>query len=363
MTSALLARPTVAMNLPGTASEPLVRVHGLRKSFAPRRTWKELIARPFDRPEPTVVTDNVSFEVCKAEFFGILGANGAGKTTIFRILAARLLPDSGTAVVDGCDILKDPRGVRMRLTPVVTDERSLYWRLTARENLELFASLYGVRGAEVAKRVSGLLETVELADTGNKMVGTFSSGMKQRLLIARALLGRPRVLLLDEPTRSLDPFSARRFRQFLRDELVARQGCTVLLATHSAEEAFELCDRVAILDRGRVLATGTVPNLMDQVHDDRHHVAVRLEQAQAARRILAVTDTDVRLLPEIHKDGWVRFDLRIPNGLDGASDVLARLVSAGIGVSHFQRLDLTLADLIERVVERRTTAHTAANDA
>ena len=102
---------------------------------------------------------------------------------------------------------------------------------------------------------------------------------------------------------------------------------------------------------------------MDQVHDDRHHVAVRLEQAQLARRILAVTDGDVRLLPEIHADGWVRFDLRIAGGADGASDVLSRLVSAGIGVSHFQRLDLTLADLIERVVQRRTTALPAANDA
>ncbi|HLV26346.1 MAG TPA: ABC transporter ATP-binding protein [Gemmatimonadales bacterium] len=354
-----LAVPSLLSTPAFVAGEPVVRVERLSKAFAPRRDWKDLLTKPFSRPAPVTVTDNVSFSVQRGEFFGLLGANGAGKTTIFRMLAARLLPDSGTATIDGCDIVRDPRGVRTRLTPVVTDERSLYWRLTAHDNMQLFASLYGVRGADTAPRIAQLLNAVELADTGNKMVGTFSSGMKQRLLIARALLGNPKVLLLDEPTRSLDPISARRFRQFLREELVAKQGCTVLLATHSAEEAFDLCDRVAILDHGRVLATGPVSRLMDQVRDDRYHVAVREHQAAAARQLLAICDSEVCLLPEIHTEGWVRFDLRIPGGPDGASELLASLTRAGVLVSHFQRLDLTLADLIERVVEQRTEAKDA----
>src|SRR5690606_12283158 len=192
-----------------------------------RRTWRQMLRQPFGRSERATVVDNVSFEVQKGEFFGLLGANGAGKTTLFRILAARLLPDTGTATVAGTDVVKDPARTRALLTPVVTDERSLHWRLSARENLELFAALFGLRGAAADARIDQLLASVELDDAGDKMVGTFSSGMKQRLLIARALLGQPRVLLLDEPTRSLDPISARRFRRFLREEITGRQGCTV----------------------------------------------------------------------------------------------------------------------------------------
>ncbi|HSH46152.1 MAG TPA: ABC transporter ATP-binding protein, partial [Longimicrobiales bacterium] len=233
------------------ARGPVVRVRGLTKTFPVRRSWRDLIREPFTRPERITALRDIHFDVGPAEFFGLLGANGAGKTTLFKMLAAQLLPDEGTALVKGFDVVREAAEVRRILTPVVADERSLNWRLTARQNLELFASLYGLRGPAADERVTSLLETVELTDTGTKMVGAFSSGMKQRLLIARALLGNPRVLLLDEPTRSLDPVSARRFRRFLREELAARQGCTVLLATHSADEAFDLCDRVAILDRGR----------------------------------------------------------------------------------------------------------------
>ena len=338
---------------------PIVRASGLTKQFAERRGWRELARHPFQRADRVTVVDDVSFDVAPGEFFGLLGANGAGKSTLFRMLSAALLPDAGGATVDGYDVVAEPRAVRTRLTPVVTDERSLNWRLTARENLDLFAALYAVDPREVPARIDQLLDTVGLSDTGNKMVGTFSSGMKQRLLIARSLLARPRVLLLDEPTRSLDPISARRLREFLRTEIIGRQGCTVLLATHSAEEAFELCDRVAVLERGRLLAVGPVRELMGAVSDDAYHLEVRESQHATLLRLLG-DDASIREVGEASVSGWTRVQLRIPDGADGAADALGRLARAGVDISHFQRVELTLADLIERIVDRHSGVGTHA---
>ncbi len=335
------------------AAHAIVSVDAVTKSFAARRGWRDLLTRPFRRAERVTVVDRVSFEVGPSEFFGLLGANGAGKTTLFRMLSTQLLPDSGTAHIDGCDVVRDPRAVRSLLTPVVADERSLNWRLTARENLELFAALYGVPRSALHARVSELLDVVELSDAGSKMVGMFSSGMKQRLLIARALLPRPRVLLLDEPTRSLDPISARRFRQFLRDEIAGRQQCTVLLATHNAEEAFELCDRVAVLDRGRLLAVGSVAQLAGEVRDDRYRVTVRAAHVAAAERGLAAIAADLRRIDERDADGWCVLELTIAGGPDGAAEVVARLARAGVDVAGLERRPLTLADLLERIVQRK----------
>ena len=339
--------------------ETIVSARSLTKSFAVRRTWRELVRSPFGRSERATVVNDVSFDVQQGEFFGLLGANGAGKTTLFRILAARLLPDAGTAIVAGTDVVRDPARTRSLLTPVVTDERSLHWRLSARENLELFAALFGLRGSAATARVDYLLRSVELDDTGDKMVGTFSSGMKQRLLIARALLGQPRVLLLDEPTRSLDPISARRFRQFLKDEITGRQGCTVLLATHSAEEAFDLCERVAILDRGRMVASGRVSELAAQVSDDRFQVAIRADQAATLRSLLAREGVEcIERGTDETVGAWARYDLLVPGGADGAAALLSRITREGIAVSQFQQMELTLADLIERVVQKkRLTLH------
>jgi ABC-2 type transport system ATP-binding protein len=335
-------------------AQAIVRVSGLTKQFAVRRSWPELLRAPLRKAVRTTVVNGVSFEVAQGEFFGLLGANGAGKTTLFKMLATQLLPDSGSASIAGADVTSQPAAVRQLLTPVGADERSLNWRLTARQNLQLFAALYGLRGSQAAARIDELLHLVELHETGHKLVGTFSSGMKQRLLIARALLSRPRVLLLDEPTRSLDPVSARRFRRFLREEVGNRQNCTVLLATHNADEALELCDTVAVLDRGRLLATGTAQELMRQVSDDRYQVTVRERQLDALNFALgALAESDLRVLEErADSPGWVRLEVRIPHGADAAAQLLGKLTRTGIDVAHFERVNLSLADLLERIVRK-----------
>jgi ABC-2 type transport system ATP-binding protein len=191
--------------------------------------------------------DGISFEVKAGEIFGFLGPNGAGKTTTIKILTGQLRPTSGHAWVMGCDVVQE----RQRLKPqigVVFDSQNLYARLSGRDNLRFYARLYRVEKA----RVEEVLTQVGLAERARDKVQTYSNGMQQRLLIARGLLHKPRVLFLDEPTRGLDPNVARDIRAIVRD--LARRGMTVFLTTHYMEEADQLCQRVAIIDRGRIVA-------------------------------------------------------------------------------------------------------------
>lgn len=345
-------RRTGSSSAPSHDREPIVSISGLSKSFPVRRGWLETIRHPRQRLATPVVQD-VTCEIYPGEFFGLLGPNGAGKTTLFKMLATLVRPDAGTATIAGLDVARQPEKIRRVLAPVIASERSLYWRISARENLRLYATLQGLVGAVASRRVDEVLEVIELADTGDKMVGQFSSGMRQRLLIGRALLARPQVLLLDEPTRSLDPISARRFRSFLRDEIVAKQGCTVLLATHTTEEALELCDRVGILDNGRLLAVGTADALAAEVADERY----RLWTDQPEHRCFAsladqrVVDRLVVQTPD--ENGWTWVEIDVPGGPARAADVVAFLVENAVPVARFERVSLSLADLIERVVEHR----------
>jgi ABC-2 type transport system ATP-binding protein len=332
------------------AATSAVSVEGLTKRFAVRRTWAEAIRTPFSREMRAALAD-VDLQVGHGEFVGLLGPNGAGKTTLFKILSTLILPDAGHASVLGHDVVRHPAETREVLSPVIADERSLHWRLNAVENLRLFAALHGFRSVEGTRRIGELLALVGLETTGAQLVGTFSSGMRQRLLIARALLARPRVLLLDEPTRSLDPVSARNLRLFLREELAGRQGCAVLLATHSAEEAFGVCDRVAVLDRGRLLTAGSVERLAADVGDERYRVWTR-DACHAAWDAIAGRGARVHVNDGASDDGWTRVDVEIPGGLDDAAHVLDVLTCAGVRIARFERAPLTLAELLDRIVAR-----------
>lgn len=327
-------------------------VSNLTKRFPARRGWTDVVRHPFRTTYVTSVQD-VSFHVDRGEFFGLLGPNGAGKTTLLKMLATLITPDEGTAEVEGVDVEGNPEFVRGLVAPVIANERSLYWRLTARENLELFAHLWTVPRAEVASRVEEVLRIVDLVDTGTKMVGQFSSGMMQRLLIARALIAEPRVLLLDEPTRSLDPISAREFRRFLREELAVRRQCAVIIATHSAEEAFDLCDRVAVLDRGRLLSVGVAAELARDLAGDRYVVWTTEPAHPALASLVVERDTDESAPVAVRAmEGWHSVELLVQGGPDEAAQLLQRLVGAGVPVAAMERVPVSLASLIESVVRR-----------
>ncbi|HEV3220214.1 MAG TPA: ABC transporter ATP-binding protein [Candidatus Acidoferrales bacterium] len=217
--------------------------------------WRAFLApfSPLIRP----ALSDVTFRVATGESVAIVGANGAGKSTLLRILTTLLLPTKGVAAVAGSDVVREPARVRRSLGFHSGAEVGFYGRLTALQNLKFFAELRCMAPREAKRRISEMAERLGLQKALNNQVRTLSAGTVQRLSLARALIHEPRVLLLDEPTRSLDPLAAAEFRRFLREDLIGRQGATLLVASHSLAEVEELSDRLALLDNGRLLFCGT----------------------------------------------------------------------------------------------------------
>ncbi len=207
-----------------------------------------------------IAVDGVSFDIRSAETFGLLGPNGAGKSTTIHMLVGALRPDSGTVEIDG--VVDPTRSASRRSIGIAPQSNALYEELTGCENLRFFGSLYGLTGAKLKERVDWSLDFVGLADRAGDFVRTYSGGMKRRLNIAAAIIADPKVILLDEPTVGVDPQS--RNHMFDNIEQLKRDGKTILYTTHYMEEAQRLCDRVAIMDHGRVLALDTVEQLINQ---------------------------------------------------------------------------------------------------
>jgi ABC-2 type transport system ATP-binding protein len=236
-----------------------IEVSHLRRTFVShigviKRTAKEIVA-----------VDDVSFEIEEGELFGLLGPNGAGKTTTTKMLTTLLIPTSGTAAVKGFDVVKDADQVRRRIGFIFGGERGLYWRLSGIDNLRYFASLYNVDPDTTKKRIEYLLDMVGLNGRGEEKVQGYSRGMKQRLHVARTLLHNPDILFLDEPTLGLDPVGAREFRQVILN--LQSEKKTILLTTHYMFEADALCDRIAVINHGRIIALDTPGGLKSQVRD------------------------------------------------------------------------------------------------
>jgi ABC-2 type transport system ATP-binding protein len=232
-----------------------------------RKGLSHIISNPHKKDVITSL-DSVSMNVRKGEVLGLLGPNGAGKSTLIKILCTLILPSDGEAYVNGYDVIKDSRRVRESLGFVTTDERSFYWRLTGRENLQFFATLHNMGSDKARKKVEELLDVVRLKNRADELFLNYSAGMKQRMAIARGLLNDPSVLFMDEPTRSLDPGSAKNLRDFIKEHIVTEQGKTVFICTHQLDEAEQLCHRVAILDEGRIKAIGKPEDLKSELGGD-----------------------------------------------------------------------------------------------
>lgn len=208
--------------------------------------------------------DDVSFDVKKGEIFGLLGPNGAGKSTILRMLSTLAKPTGGAATIGGYDIVKNDNKVR-KLIGIVSEKMIMYNRLTAKENLWFFGSLFNIPKDELTEKIDELLEIVQLTKFKNKQVGTFSTGMRQRMNVVRALLNTPQVLYLDEPTLGLDPQSSVEIREFVK-KLNRENGTTIIVTTHMMVDADLMCDRIAIIDHGKIVALDTSANLKKQLN-------------------------------------------------------------------------------------------------
>ncbi len=213
------------------------------------------------KPDEVRAVDGISFTINKGELFGLLGPNGAGKTTLIKCISTLLIPDSGSVKVGGYDIYREPLNVRRHIGVLTGGERSLYWKLNPVENLRYFAALYGVPRKITKERIEYLLELMGLTDKTRVRVEKLSSGMKQKLSLARVLIHDPPILLVDEPTLGLDPYFARFIRDFVKTELNRKLNKTILLTTHYMDEADDLCERIAFMNRGKIEALDTPERL------------------------------------------------------------------------------------------------------
>jgi len=285
-----------------------VEVNEIGRVFTPRKR------------DPVTALDRVSLTIPIGEVHGLLGPNGAGKTTLVKILSTVLLPTSGSARVLGHDVVGEAAAVRPLIGIVFGGERGLYWRLTGRQNLEYWGALYKLSRAEIRVRSEQLIERVGLIERADERVETYSRGMKQRLHLARGLIGDAKVLFLDEPTTGMDPLAAREFRALIAE--LRGEGRTILLATHDMAEAEALCDRVTLIDRGAILATES-PRTLGRVISRFQRIDVEGAGDALLARIAA--------LPGVSSVNPADAGVRIEVAEEGVtSDVLKLLVESGV---------------------------------
>jgi ABC-2 type transport system ATP-binding protein len=318
-----------------------IRLERLGKVYVKRRSLREMALRPFAHAERVVGLVDVSLAIPRGAIFGLLGPNGAGKTTLLKILACLILPTEGNALVEGHSVTGDDRPVRRAIGFVTADERSFYWRLSGEENLIFFARLYGLAPGSAARRVRGLLADMELGEVAGRQFMSYSSGMKQRLAICRALLHDPPILCLDEPTRSLDPIAAKHLRRFIVRRLHQEGGKTIVLATHNLHEAEEMCDSLAVLDRGRVARAGRLEELTARPGGRDHYTLLVAGGSPPPADPRWVTTIDRRA------DGAFQVDAAIDRGGAALSDLLRALLSAGGTIVSCQRREPGLQDLFD----------------
>ena len=298
----------------------------LTKTFAPARSYRSYVGgrREADR----IAVDAVDLSVPTGQVFGLLGQNGAGKTTLVRMLTTLLLPTVGTARIAGLDVVRDSRAVRARIGLISGDERSFSFRLSGLANLEFFAALQHLPPELARRRIRSLAERLEMAAHLDRPFGRLSSGQRQKLAIIRGLMGEPDILFMDEPTRSLDPISAADIRAFVAEHIVAGLGRTVVLATHSMREAEALCDRLAFLQAGRIVASGTVPELQAAID---YGIRCELQVAGLDRaRLAALTGTTAdSAVIEAEPDGRsLRLETAVADQ-EGVARLIAAVVHAG----------------------------------
>jgi len=317
-----------------------IRARSLVKRFPRAQGWRDLVGMLPDRRDRHDITalDGVDLAVRRGEVFGLVGPNGAGKTTLIKVLCTLILPTAGHARVNGYD-LQQEQAIRASVGLVAGDERSFYWRLTGRDNLVFFGRLHGLGRWRAAERAEELMAQVGLAEVADRWFQTYSTGMRQRLAIARGILHAPAILFMDEPTLSLDPNATRRIHALIRDELVGRQGTTVFLATHRLDEATALCDRVAILDRGRVRACGTLAELRELLSGGQRYEIVVRGLAQPEQ---ALNGLPCDLGIQVHAGADTRLTFTTLDHSDALQHVLERLWTAGgtIQAVHSQPVSL-----------------------
>lgn len=319
-----------------------IETEALTKRFRRAGGYRDFALSRWRTAADTAVRE-VTFSVGRGELFGLLGENGAGKSTLIRMLSTTLLPTSGTAIVGGHDVVRDPHAVRRVIGLVSGDERSFYWRLTGRQNLRYFSALYHVPRALGRARADRLLELLGITEYADRRFAALSTGTRQKFAIARGMLTEPEILFLDEPTRALDPIAAEELRDYIRGHIVGALGRTVILATHTLSEAEAVCDRVAILRNGVLVELGTVSELSAKRNlADVLEIEIEGEAAAATSSLSAVPGVTSAV---VHQGMSSRMTVDLPPDPLAMGRVLRVLLDSNVVIRSFTTRRPTLADI------------------
>ncbi len=325
----------------------------LTKRFPQLKGYREFIMHPLRRKEITAL-EKINIQVRKGELFGLLGPNGAGKTTLIKILSTLVLPTEGSAFVSGYDVTKDGKQIRMTIGYVISEERSFYWRLTGRQNLRFFAKLNNLPARQAEQRIGEVVELTGMEDYVDKVFQDYSTGMKQKLAVARGMLTDPQILLLDEPTRSLDPVTTHNLRRFIKEVIVSREKKTVLIATNNMQEAEELCDRIAIIEKGKVRICESLQKIRKILDEKDRYVLILQGSFEYLHKKLyshSFSDKIVRLSPESSPDNDSLCRLEINTRKENVSEIVERIVMSGIKVEACYPEEITLDEIFARIID------------
>jgi ABC-2 type transport system ATP-binding protein len=261
----------------------MIEVKDITMDFPIPRKLTDYLQNPFNKRKSFRALHQLNININSGDRVGFLGVNGAGKTTFLKLIGGLLYPTTGSVFVNGHETIRDNLQARKAVGFVLNEERSFYWRLSGRQNLEFFGALDNLHGEMLKRRIDELLGLVGLNDAQHRLVATYSSGMKQRLAIARGLICDPQILILDEPTRTLDPSAVRDVKDLIVRKIHEMQSRTLLIATHRFDEAEELCNKICIMRNGQILdlvslesirqASGTVENHYNKVMKGAVNVA------------------------------------------------------------------------------------------
>src|SRR5712692_4398175 len=327
---------------------PAIQAIDLRRVYNTRSSNHRGAAAAITRKMSITALDGVSLTIERGELFGLLGRNGAGKTTLIKILTTLLAPTSGKALVNGMDVTRNVLPIRQRIAMVSGGEQSGYGVLTVREQLWMFAQFYGVPSREAHKRIDELLAAVDLSDQANQKVYALSTGMRQRMNLCRALVSDPEILFLDEPTVGLDVEAARAVREYVRLWMRQNARRTVLLTTHYMFEADELCDRVAVINHGQIVAQGTTNELKRDLQAYSRFQLELAEWTPAFVERLRATDGVVDVQAETRQG---RTELRLALSREELiASTMATLNEAGGRVLTLRRIEPTLEEAFVRLV-------------
>jgi len=248
-------------------SDYIIETRDLTKSFFPATNLIDFFSGAFKQKPVVEAVKGVNLEVKKGEAFALLGPNRAGKTTLIKILCTLILPSRGEAFIDGFDVVKNGESVRRIIGLVSGEERSFYWRLTGRQNLEFFGTLSNLKLRDIKRKIDYLVDLLDMGEYIDIRFDEYSTGMKQRLAIARSLLSEAKVLFMDEPTKSLDVYSADHFRRFIKERIVGEGGRTIFFASHNLQEVSDFADRIAFMDKGVIQAIRAASELKSKIKE------------------------------------------------------------------------------------------------